>query len=48
MTSIQSKEAVEQRSIAGLAKEFALPVEEVLVLYEAHRTLSMRGVRGGK
>jgi len=48
MPSLQSKEAIEQRSIAGLATEFALPLAEVIALYEAQRTRLMKGAKVGK
>jgi len=48
MALLQSKEAIEKRNIAGLATEFALPLAEVRVLYEAQRTRLMRGASVGK
>jgi len=48
MPSLQSAEAIEQRSIAGLAAEFALSLAEVEVLYEAQRTRLMKGAKVGK
>jgi hypothetical protein len=48
MPSIHSKEAIEQRNIAGLAAEFALPAAEVRALYEAQRTRLMRDASVGK
>jgi len=46
MPSLQCKEAIEKRNIAGLAAEIALPPAEVRVLYEAQRL--MRSATVGK
>ena len=48
MPTLQSKEAIEQRNIAALAAEFALPLVEVSALYEAQRTRLMQGAKVGK
>jgi len=48
MLSLQNAEAVEQRNIASLAKEFALPFNEVVDLYEAQRARLMDGATVGK
>lgn len=45
MQSLQSKEAIEQRNIAGLASEFSLPLAEVSILYEAQRPRLMKGAK---
>jgi hypothetical protein len=48
MLSLQNAEAVEQRNIASLAKEFALPLREVGDLYEAQRERLRKGATVGK
>ena len=48
MPSLQSIEAIEQRNIVSLAKEFSLPTEEVRILYEAQRTRLMKDATVGK
>jgi hypothetical protein len=48
MPSLQSREAIEQRNIVSLAKEFSLPTGEVRVLYEAQRALLMKDATVGK
>ena len=48
MPSLQSKEAIEQRNIASLAAEFAMPMTEVSALYEAQRARLMNGATVGK
>jgi hypothetical protein len=48
MPSLQSKEAIEQRSIAALAAEFALSLSEVAALFDAQRTRLMTGAKVGK
>lgn len=48
MRSLQTKEAVDKRNIAMLAKEFALSLAEVGTLYEAQRIHLMEGATVGK
>jgi uncharacterized protein YlxP (DUF503 family) len=48
MRALQSKEAIEQRNIANLAKEFALSIAEVGALYEIQRERLMKGAKVGK
>jgi ribosomal protein L13E len=48
MQPLQSKEAIERRNIADLAKEFTLPLAEVRALYEAQRARLMKGAKVGK
>lgn len=48
MPALKSKEAIERRNMADLAKEFALPLADIRVLYEAQRTRLMTGATVGK
>jgi hypothetical protein len=48
MHSIQTKEAIDKRNIAMLAKEFALTVAEVSAMYEIQRLHLMEGATVGK